>query len=203
MRRANYRSVAHRSILGANPAQGSTFGVDRESSCTAKKSTGEEVMNKLFQSLAISAMLMFALTSVASAADATNSLIGTWKLNLEKSKYAAGAAPKSMTRIYAVSAGGTTMTETGVAADGSAVSQSATLTYDGKDDAWTGSSSMDAVSLTKVNGTTVKGELKKGGKVVGHTTRTLSGKGTVLTLSTSFKTAKGGTTHEVAVYDKQ
>jgi len=160
-------------------------------------------MNKLFQSLAITAMLAFAFVSVASAADAVDPVIGTWKLNLDKSKYAAGAAPKSVTRTYAVGANGTTMTVTGVDTDGSAISQSVTLTYDGKDDAWTGSTVFDTVSLTKVNGTTVKSVLKKGGKIVGHSTRTLSAKGKVLTLSSAIKTAKGGTTHEVAVYDKQ
>jgi hypothetical protein len=61
----------------------------------------------------------------------------------------------------------------------------------------------DTLSLTKINGTTVKSELKKDGKIVGHTTRTISGKGKVLTLSTALKTAKGGTTHDVAVFDKQ
>ncbi len=160
-------------------------------------------MSKLLQSLAISAMLAFALTAVASAAKAPDPAIGTWKLNLEKSKYAAGAAPKSETRTYAVAPGGITTTVTGVAADGSAVSQSATLTYDGKDDAWTGSATWDAVSLKKINGTTVKAELKKDGKVVGHSTRTISGKGKVLTLVSAIKTAKGGTTHQTAVYDKQ
>jgi len=160
-------------------------------------------MNKLFQSLAIGAMLAFALTSVASAADAPDPLIGAWKLNLDKSKFAADKAPKSMTRTYTAGAGGTAMTITGVAADGSAVSQSATLTYDGKDDAWTGSTMFDAVSLKKVNGTTVKAELKKDGKVVGHSTRTITEKGKVLTISSALKTAKGGTTHEIGVYDKQ
>lgn len=160
-------------------------------------------MNKILQSLAICGLLAFALTSIASAADAPDPIIGTWKLNLEKSKFTAGNAPKSMMRTYAAAAGGTTMTATGVAADGSAVSQSATLTYDGKDCAWTGSPAFDAVSLKRVNGTTVKAELKKDGKVVGHSTRTITGKGKVLTLSSALKTAKGGTTHEVAVYDRQ
>jgi hypothetical protein len=45
--------------------------------------------------------------------------------------------------------------------------------------------------------------LKKDGKVVGHTTRTISGQGKVLTLTTSYKSAKGGTIHEIDVYDKQ
>jgi hypothetical protein len=160
-------------------------------------------MRTLFQSLAMGAMLAFALTPVVFAADATDPVIGTWKLNLEKSKFAADHAPKSMTRTYTAAAGGTSMTVTGVNADGSSVSQSATLTYDGKDDAFTGSTLWDTLSLKKVNGTTVKAELKKDGKVVGHTTRTISGKGKVLTLTTALKSTKGGTIHETAVYDKQ
>jgi hypothetical protein len=160
-------------------------------------------MNRVLQSIAISTMLAFALMSVAAAADTPDPAIGTWKLNLDKSKYVAGAAPKSETRTYAAAAGGTATTVTGVAADGSAISQSATLTYDGKDDAWAGSASWDAVSLKKINGTTVRAELKKGGKIVGHSTRTISAKGKVLTLATAIKTAKGGTTHQTAVYDKQ
>ena len=67
----------------------------------------------------------------------------------------------------------------------------------------TGSPLFDSLVLTKVNGTTVKSEMKKGGKVVGHTTRTISGKGKVLTLNTALKSAKGGTTHDVAVFDKE
>lgn len=160
-------------------------------------------MNKLVQSLAAGVMLVFTLMSVASAARAADPLIGTWKLNLAKSQFAAGHRPKSMTRTYAAAAGGTTMSVTGVDADGSPITQSATLTYDGKDDAYTGSTMWDTLSLKRVNGTTVKAELKKDGKVIGHTTRTISGKGKVLTLSTTFKTAKGGTVHEVSVFDKQ
>jgi len=160
-------------------------------------------MNKLIQSLAIGAMLAFGMTAGASAADAPDAIIGTWKLNLDKSKFAAGSAPKSMTRTYAATVGGTAMTVTGVAADGSPVNQSATLTYDGKAVAWTGSTAFDSVTLKKVNGTTVKAELKKDGKVVGHSVRTVSGKGMVLTLSSALKSAKGGTIHDTGVYDKQ
>lgn len=160
-------------------------------------------MNKLIRSLAIGAMLAFGVTAAATPADATDPVIGTWKLNLEKSKYAAGNAPKSITRTYASAGGATTLTVTGVASDGSAINQSATLTYDGKDVAWSGSTAFDTVTAKKVNGTTVKTELKKDGKVVGHSTRTITSKGKVLTIATAMKTAKGGTTHETAVYDKQ
>ena len=159
-------------------------------------------MNKLIQMLAVGTMLAFGITTAASAA-AADPVVGTWKLNLEKSKFAADRAPKSQTRVYSETAGGTKMSVNGVTANGSAMSMEATLTYDGKDVAVTGSPEFDSLVLTKVNGTTVKSEMKKDGKVVGHTTRTISGKGKVLTLKTAMKTAKGGTTHDVAVFDKQ
>ena len=159
-------------------------------------------MDKILRFLAMGFVLTFGLATAASAAG-TDPVIGTWTLNLDKSKYHDNQAPKSMTRTYSAGANGTDMKATGVAADGSAISQAATFTYDGKDCAFTGSSDFDSVSLKKVNGSTIKGALKKGGIVVGHTTRTISGKGKVLTLSTAMKTAKGGTTHDVAVFDRQ
>jgi hypothetical protein len=165
-------------------------------------------MNKILKLLAIGAVFALGSTGAAwfapaSAAGSADPAIGTWTLNLEKSKFHADRAPKSMTRTYSAAAGGTDMKVSGVAADGSAISQSTTLTYDGKDCAVTGSSEYDSLSLKKINGTTVKSQLKKGGNIVGSATRTVSAGGKVLTLSTSLKTAKGGTIHDVAVFDKQ
>jgi hypothetical protein len=157
-------------------------------------------MNRFLQTLTLGFVFALGATTVAAAADPA---IGTWTLNVDKSKFHDGTAPKSMTRTYSAGAAGTDMKVTGVAADGTAISQTATLTYDGKDCAITGAPAYDTLSLTKINGTTVKSELKKDGKLVGHTTRTISGKGKVLTLSTALKTAKGGTTHDLAVFDKQ
>ena len=160
-------------------------------------------MNKFLQLLTLGAVLALGVDATASAAGGADPAIGTWTLNLDKSKYHDNRAPKSMTRTYTAAAGGTDMKVTGTAADGTAISQSATLTYDGKDVPFTGASEYDTLSLKKVNGTTVKSQLKKAGKVVGNTTRTVSGQGKILTLSTAMKTAKGGTSHDVAVFDKQ
>ncbi len=160
-------------------------------------------MNRFLQTLALGSVLALGAAAVASAADRADPVIGTWTLNVEKSKFHDGTAPKSTTRTYSAGTAGTDMKVTGLAADGAAISQTATLTYDGKDCAITGNPAFDTLALTKINGTTVKSELKKDGKVVGHTTRTISAKGKVLTLSTALRTAKGGTTHDVAVFDRQ
>lgn len=160
-------------------------------------------MNKFLRTLTLGFAFVLGTAAVASAADRVDPVIGTWTLNVDKSKYHDGAAPKSMTRTYSAGATGTDMKVTGVAADGTPISQTATLTYDGKDCAITGASAYNTLSLTKINGSTIKSQLKQDGKVVGHATRTISAKGKVMTLSTALATPKGGTTHDVAVFDRQ
>ncbi len=54
-----------------------------------------------------------------------------------------------------------------------------------------------------VNGSTVKAILMKAGKKVGNTTRTISGHGKVLTLSTKGTGADGKPYSTVLVFDKQ
>jgi hypothetical protein len=154
------------------------------------------------------ALLMGILVTVGGsglswAADAPDPVIGTWTLNLAKSKFTPGPAPKSSTRTYAQTAQGTSLSVSGVAADGSAISIQTTFNYDGKDYPYTGSPNYDSLSLKRVNGSTVKSVLKKNGKVVGSTTRTISAHGKVLTLTTKFTDAKGAAHDEVSVYDKQ
>ena len=92
---------------------------------------------------------------------------------------------------------------TGVSASGSAVSGGSTYKYDGKDYPVTGSPDYDTLAPKRLNGSTVRIDLKKGGKVVGTTIRTLSGHDKVLTLSSRGKDLKGGTFDNVMVFDKQ
>jgi hypothetical protein len=160
-------------------------------------------MNKTFKAFVVGAALVAGLGAVALGAGAPDPVIGTWTLNLAKSKFTPGPAPKSQTRTYADTAQGTALTVSGVAADGSPVSGKSTLKYDGKDYAISGSPDYDTVSLKRLNGSTVRSETKKAGKAVGTTIRTISGHGKVLTLSAKFKDSKGVSHDNVAVYDKQ
>jgi opacity protein-like surface antigen len=160
-------------------------------------------VNKLLKTLLIGAVIAGGLGSVATAADAPDPILGTWKLDTAKSKFTPGPAPKSQTRTYAETAQGTAMTFTGVAANGSAMSGQSTFKYDGKDYKITGSADYDALSLKRLNGSTVRADLKKGGKVVGTTIRTLSGHGKVLTLASRGTGATGAAFDDVMVFNKQ
>src|ERR1700733_11317705 len=115
-------------------------------------------MNRLLQTLTLGFVFSLGATAVASAAERPDPAIGTWALNVDKSKFHDGTAPKSTTRTYSAGAAGTDMKVTGVAADGTAISQTVTLTYDGRDCAVTGGSVYDTLSLTKVTCSKVKSE---------------------------------------------
>ena len=160
-------------------------------------------MNKLLKALLIGALIASGLGSVVTAADAPDPVVGTWKLDTAKSKFTPGPAPKSQTRTYAETAQGTAMTFTGVAANGSSMSGQSTFKYDGKDYKITGSADYDTLSLKRLNGSTVRADLKKGGKVVGTTIRSLSGHGKVLTLASKGTGATGAAFDNVMVFDKQ
>jgi len=160
-------------------------------------------MKKFLKMLIVGTVIAVGCGAAAGAADSPDPVVGNWTLNVAKSKFAAGAAPQSQSRTYTQSADGTSLTVTGVAADGSAISQKATFKYDGKDYPFSGSPDWDAISLKKVNGSTVSGTMKLGGKSVGTTVRSISDHGKTLTLTTNGKNAKGKKYHAVAVFDRQ
>ncbi len=147
--------------------------------------------------------LTVGLNGVASAAGTADPVVGTWTLNVAKSKFSPGPAPKSSIRTYVQTAQGLSMTVKGLNADGSPISIQTTFQYDGKDYPYSGSPIFDSLSLKRVNGTTVKSVLKKDGKAVGTSTRSLSAHGKVLTLSTKATDPKGVHHDDVSVYDKQ
>ncbi len=160
-------------------------------------------MNKLLRTLVMGTLVIVGVSAAASAADAPDPIIGTWTLDVAKSRFSPGPAPKSQTRTYAQSAQGTSLTFSGVAADGSQVSGQSTFNYDGKDYPISGSPDFDTLSLKRVNGSTVKSTLKRGGKRVGTATRTVSAHGKVMTLATKAKDVKGSPYDNVMVFDKQ
>jgi hypothetical protein len=146
---------------------------------------------------------VFAVAGLATAADAPDPVVGTWTLNVAQSKFTPGHELKSQTRTYTETPKGVSLKVSGVAADGSALSQQSTFKYDGKSYPMSGAADYDALSLQRVNDNTVKSTLLKSGKPVGITIRTISKHGKVMTLSTKLKDANGKRNEMIAVYDKQ
>ena len=148
---------------------------------------------------ALVVILVAAADGVQAQADPT---VGTWKLNLAKSKYNAGEPPKSSTVVIAAAGQGIKLTADTVLADGTARKISYTATYDGKDAVVTGTPDYDGMSLKKTaNG--VEGSRKKAGKVVQTYTRVVSADGKTMTVTSTGTNASGGKVDNVQVYDKQ
>jgi len=130
-----------------------------------------------------------------------NPLVGTWKLNVAKSKYTGTPMPKEMTRTVVADGDSVKYTYAGTAADGSPVSYGFSAKYDGKDYPMTGTApgGVDMIAIKRVDANTYEATQKKAGKVVAHGKVEISKDGKVATI-----TSKGtDSTGYVAVYDKQ
>src|SRR5262245_60781041 len=105
--------------------------------------------------------LLFVTTAFAA-----DNLVGRWKLNLAKSTYSPGPAPRSIDVRFEEIAGGIRETHDRVEADGSKVHFEWTAMYDGKDYPVKGDPSRDSGSIRKIDDYTVEIANKKGGKVM-------------------------------------
>jgi hypothetical protein len=148
-------------------------------------------------------VVVFALSGIQSAAQATDPIVGTWELNVAKSKFSPGPAPKSETRTYVMAGEDIKATSTGVDGTGTPTAGEWTINYDGKDRPQTGNPNADSLSLKRVDAFTAEFTQKKAGKVVITGTRTISKDGKVLTITTKGTNAKGQTIHDVEVFEKR
>jgi len=149
------------------------------------------------------AFLVLAITTVtAFGADNT---IGTWKLNVEKSKYSPAPMPlKSLTVTREALDGGAKVTATGEQTDGTAINGSYTAKYDGKDVPVTGNLPYDTISLKQVNSNTLTDSRKKTGGPYKATSRTVvSNGGNTMTTTTKGTSTAGKPLNSALVFDKQ
>ena len=130
--------------------------------------------------------------------------VGVWTLNVAKSKYTPGPAPKSgTTKIEAAGAGVKVIVDQTLA-DGTSMHWEFTASYDGKDSKITGNNpNADTVARTRLNATTVQTINKKGGKVMSTQTSEVSADGKTRTVTTKGVNASGQQVNNVGVYEKQ
>ena len=159
-------------------------------------------MKRVLQFVAIS---LFTVVSASAVRAQSNPLTGTWKLNLEKSKYEPGPAPKSLTRHVDANADGAKYSFEGVAADGKALNYSFSVKFDGKDTPITGSipSGADSIAIKRTDDHHYTASIKKGGKVIGTAQASVSDDGKTTTVDSTGTNASGAKVHEVQVFDKQ
>ena len=148
-------------------------------------------------------LIALAITAIA-ALGADNS-IGTWKLNVEKSKYIPAPMPvKSLVVTREASDGGVKVTITGEQADGTTLNASYTAKYDGKDVQITGNAPFDTISIKQVNANTLTDARKKTGGSYHATSRiVISNGGKTMTTITKGTNNEGKEFTSTFVSDKQ
>ena len=111
--------------------------------------------------------------------------LGTWNLNLAKSKYIPGfPKPRSQTHKYEqTGSDGVTYIQDGLDEQGKPVHVEYTAKYDGKAYPVYGDPSRDTVALKRGSAYETKGTSKKARQVVGTFTGVVSKNGTVLTIT--------------------
>jgi hypothetical protein len=128
-------------------------------------------------------------------------LIGTWKLNLEKSTFTGRVSPKSRTATWAVDGENLAVTIEGVEAKGQSLKVIFKLIYDGQPHPVTGSPNYDSTTYHRI-GNSINGTFFKDGKVVGLTQVQLV-PGKTYTVIEEGIDAGDLPYHDVLVFDRQ
>ena len=149
----------------------------------------------------MAAMMAIAFTAAAQTQDAW---IGTWKLNVAKSKYSPGPSPKSLTIKNEASAGGMMSTSDTVDAQGKPTHTMIMTKFDGKEVPVQGAADANTTRIYKrIDSRSYEFVTKVGGKVTTTAKTVVSADGKTRTTTTTGKNAQGQTVNNVAVYDKQ
>ena len=133
-------------------------------------------------------------------AQSSNPLLGTWKLNVAKSK----GTGKSGTTVIEAAGTGVKLTVDLVGTDGTKNHWTITPNFDGKDYPVTGTSPYgDAAAFTRVDQNTTRIVSKRGGKVTVTQTIVVAPDGKTRTVTTKGTDAKGQPVDTIGFYDKQ
>jgi hypothetical protein len=154
-------------------------------------------------------VLTFAAVSAISVlltAQAQDAWVGTWRLNLAKSKYdPANLAPRSQTiKQDAVAGGGMKATVDGVDAQGKPTHTEQASMFDGKPSEIKGAPAANTTRVYKrINNRTYEYVESVGGKPTVTARTVVAADGKTRTITTTGKNAQGQTVNNVAVYDRQ
>ncbi len=149
------------------------------------------------------AIALFAAALLAVAAWGADPLIGTWKLNLDRSKFSPGPPPKSHTLNFSQDGEFIVSKSEGVNAKGEQTGSSSRWKKDGQDYALTGSKTLDTMAVKRIDDHTADFTYKKAGKVVSSLRLAISKDGKTATTTSKGTNADGTKYDNRRVYDKQ
>lgn len=158
---------------------------------------------RFLAALAMIGIVAVSLLPAALVAQASDPVTGTWVLNLTKSTFNPGPAPRSETRTYEMVGNTLKMTSAIVDADGTSRAVKSTYTVDGKTYPVAGAPDADSQALKQLDRFTVEGTLMKNGQVVQTAKRVVSKDGKTLTIWFKGTDAKGQKIDNMFVFDKK
>jgi hypothetical protein len=105
--------------------------------------------------LTVAVLLMVGIPIISLSAKSRNAALGTWKLNVAKSKYEPGSAPKEQTLTYEAAGRAVRVTSQSIDARGNNILQYS-ATYDGQDYPVSGGVDSDTTSLKRIDANTME-----------------------------------------------
>src|SRR5258706_14398659 len=167
----------------------------------------ESTMHSIWRAMALGIVVGLAVvlgTNVTDvSAQASDPRVGTWKLNVAKSKYSPGPPPQSQTLKVEASGKGEKVTSEVVNADGTNTTTQYTANFDGKDSPLTGSPIADMVSLKRIDARTTERTDKTRGTVAQTIKRVVSADGKTMNVTVKGKNAQGQEVSNIVVFEKQ
>ena len=150
-----------------------------------------------------STQLFAMLFGAAVAIYGADPVIGTWKLNVAKSKFDPGPPPKAATRTYEVVSGGVRETYITVDQSGKSTLLELPATLDGRNHQIMGPGPADNIQLEKISDFSSIATLKHGDIVVGRARREISDDGKTMTFTYKGTNHEGTPSDNREVYEKQ
>jgi hypothetical protein len=156
------------------------------------------------RSTVVAGVLVLVVAVAEVVGQTNNPQVGTWKMNIAKSKFSTGTGFKSATSNIEAAGGGVKHTIDSVYADGTSRRYDYTTTYDGKDVPVNGNSPWgNTVALSHVDAHTTRTVYKNDGKVTVIQTSIVSSDGKTRTVTTKGTNPMGQAVDNVSVYDRQ
>lgn len=147
------------------------------------------------------ALILFGVIFATASADAADPIVGTWKLDVAKSKFSPGPAPQAGARVYTESAGLYTLDQKITGSDGKEHSLKAQ--YRNGQDVKDPGAPASSTFAKKVSANTWNFNIKMDGKVVGHVHRVVSVDGKMLTVHNTGRQRDAAVADDTMVFDKQ
>jgi hypothetical protein len=144
------------------------------------------------------------IVCTGAAAQGTDPMFGTWKLNVAKSKFSPGPAPKEMTATMEAAGPGRKVSVTGTNADGTPIKWGYSGNFDRKENKVTGTNpDADVVMLRRVSARATRTTFKLAGKQTLVNGVSVSEDGKTLAIAQTGVNAKGQTVKNNLIFDRQ